>query len=692
MTLTLIVGREGSGKTTFVNDVYTLMNRKCTYLRQKPVVRPYIPVSTIPDFDPTLLPFWKFYERNGTAETVKVGGTLAGKFTEGLTEGQRSLVLFELICQRANDCSDLLIALDEPFASGVHEEFVPYIIDRLSQLSKNHNIILVMNERLGAVGCLANNIITLSDSHSKLVRLNDKEDVDCEKLIHAVSMGGNYTSFKSTSALLKLFFNAEVKSNTSIWKIFFFSSLFFSLFILGLWNTDEENDPMLLVVAGTISYVCVVPYLLSLVEWRNAIQQEKDTLLQDTQGTIKSLKLVLILAIVVIVSLLEFGVLNAFIDHLSGAKFWVAILCDNLSIIPMFVCLGLYTHMSFQAVQLIGFLPFFFMVVSGTMLSPGSGVPGLKELRYLYPRFYFWCMVGSIDSMEGCPPEDNTMVYLILSTFAWPFIFLVAMGIKRMQEAIDKKKLHARRTRMFDRQLLQLQTEVFGGSSKRGRTVLSETSSDDTRSCREDRVCLLRNIANPNAEKDIEKDEEVVIFTENYSTQSGQMLDGLFEDPFVCAEDNGKCLQTDEVIESSQIAWDGKEASLETGLCHPICNPVVVADSSLRASGSSPGWSDSRNNSSSSSDGSCGQGGAGDRYEDAIRCDGDTLGDFLACSENSKSSSEYADTMNSNESSSFYDEASNTSSSLASSSPSTTISRSPKSRSRRHATIVRVEV
>ena len=70
----------------------------------------------IPNFDPTKLPYWEIYESEGTAQTIKVGGTMAGEFTAGLSGGQRKLMLFELICQRTANQSELLIVLDEPFA------------------------------------------------------------------------------------------------------------------------------------------------------------------------------------------------------------------------------------------------------------------------------------------------------------------------------------------------------------------------------------------------------------------------------------------------------------------------------------------------------------------------------------------------------------------------------------------------
>jgi ABC-type lipoprotein export system ATPase subunit len=114
MTLTVVTGSSGSGKTTFLNDVYK--SHHCTYIRQYHNVRPYVTVSKIPHFEPTGLPYWDIYEREGKAATIQVGGTMAGEFTAGLSGGQRKLLLFELIFQRTQSQSDLLIVLDEPFA------------------------------------------------------------------------------------------------------------------------------------------------------------------------------------------------------------------------------------------------------------------------------------------------------------------------------------------------------------------------------------------------------------------------------------------------------------------------------------------------------------------------------------------------------------------------------------------------
>jgi ABC-type uncharacterized transport system ATPase subunit len=142
MTLTVVVGASGSGKTTFLNDVHK--KRKCTYIRQYHNLRPYVLISKIPNFDSTKLPFWDLYTN---VPDIRVGGTMAGEFTAGFSGGQRKLLIFELIRQRIEGSKGLLIVLDEPFA-GVTDDFVPWITEQLKQMRENHNVLLVTNDHV----------------------------------------------------------------------------------------------------------------------------------------------------------------------------------------------------------------------------------------------------------------------------------------------------------------------------------------------------------------------------------------------------------------------------------------------------------------------------------------------------------------------------------------------------------------
>ena len=168
MTLTVVVGTSGSGKTTFLEGVHEL--HKCCYVRQYHTVRPYIQVRKIPNFEPSRLPYWDLYAKKtleGGAKNasynpaIKIGGTMAGKFTAGLSGGQRKMMLFELVRQRTESSNDLLIVLDEPFA-GVTDDFVPYITSVLEEMRTKHNILLVTNDHVGTLTKLADSTITVS--------------------------------------------------------------------------------------------------------------------------------------------------------------------------------------------------------------------------------------------------------------------------------------------------------------------------------------------------------------------------------------------------------------------------------------------------------------------------------------------------------------------------------------------------
>jgi hypothetical protein len=88
----------------------------------------------------------------------------------------------------------------------------------------------------------------------------------------------------------------------------------------------------------------------------------------------------------VIVSLVEWGVVNAVTDGFEQFKFWWAILMDSASLTFPFLFFGLYTTLPFQMVQIFSSLPFLFMIFFSTTFSPGSGVEIVKELRYLFAR------------------------------------------------------------------------------------------------------------------------------------------------------------------------------------------------------------------------------------------------------------------------------------------------------------------
>jgi hypothetical protein len=447
-----------------VSDVHK--QHQCTYIRQYHLIRPYIVVSSIPNFDPKVLPYWDIYEREGTAATIKVGGTMAGEFTAGLSGGQRKLLLFELIRQRIENQSELLICLDEPFA-GVTDDFVPFIVERLNEMRQKHNILLVTNDHVDTLTKMADNTITVSAIDRTKVKINNQEAVDREHTILALAVGDKY-AYEANHADFKFFWDVEVAKNQSLMGIGIFTAFSFLLFLATFWDSDSGYAALIVVAASIVAFFCINPYLLALTDWRNAMIEEAEALVHASEGMNRLLKTCLTLLICFVISLIEWGCINAVTDQFSDVELWIGILFDSASLTFPLICLGIYTKMPFQAVQILGSLPFLLMIFLSTTFSPGAGVPVVKELRYLFSRFYLWCeLPGVQNDVEGCPEEHNTL-YLVLSAFIGVFVFLLVQLALYCKHAAEDNKEEKKRAEIRElEEFQQLQIDLYGKKALR---------------------------------------------------------------------------------------------------------------------------------------------------------------------------------------------------------------------------------
>lgn len=122
-------------------------------------------------------------------------------------------------------------------------------------------------------------------------------------------------------------------------------------------------------------YFSVNPYLPSLVDLRNLMLKEAEAVINASKGMKQALELCLTLSLILIISVVEFGVVNAAVSGLADAKFRVAMMFDSDSLAFPIACLGLYTHVQFQTAQIIGSLPFLLMIFLRTTLCPLGSVP-----------------------------------------------------------------------------------------------------------------------------------------------------------------------------------------------------------------------------------------------------------------------------------------------------------------------------
>ena len=442
-------------------------------------------MNKIPNFDPTQLPFWDIYLKENP--NVKIGGTMAGEFTAGLSGGQRKMLLFELIYQRTANFSDLLICLDEPFA-GVTDDFLPYLTKRVTEITAKHNLLLVTNDHVQALTSQADNVLTVSAVNRDLVTINATKNIDRELALYALSNGNDYVHENSSSDL-RFFLDVEVFSLAGgLGGVMGFTIFAMIMLVLSYWDTQPGSEGLALVGVQIIAFFCINPYLIALSDWRNFMTEESEALMHASVNVNKALKTVLTLFVLLCIATVSFGVLNLVMDgdSMAGANMFNAMFWDSASLTFPFLCTGLYTNLPFQAVQIISSLPFLFMIFFSTTFSPGAGLEGVKFLRFLFSRFYFWYVAppitppprsprsphspthrcklpGFSELMEGCPSEEYLDLAIVLSGALGLILFLLGYGAYTIKAGRDGKKKDVKRDAVEAKvEFKDLQTVLFG--------------------------------------------------------------------------------------------------------------------------------------------------------------------------------------------------------------------------------------
>lgn len=212
---------------------------------------------------------------------------MAGQFTPGLSGGQRKMLLFELVRQRTASASGLLVCLDEPFA-GVTDDFLPFIINELNEMRKEHNILLVTNDHVAALTALADNTITVSALDRSMVKVNGT-NYERDLSLYAVATGQEYYASRASTDKddLWFFFDVEVLSDGGLGGVAGFTVFSMSLFLLSYWNSKAGSEALVLVAIQIISYFCINPYLIALCDWRNFMTEESEALMHASIETNK---------------------------------------------------------------------------------------------------------------------------------------------------------------------------------------------------------------------------------------------------------------------------------------------------------------------------------------------------------------------------------------------------------------------
>ena len=199
------------------------------------------------------------------------------------------------------------------------------------------------------------------------------------------------------------------------------------------------------------------------------MKEEAEALMHASVATNLFLRTCLTLLFGVLIWNLEFGTVNLVVNGLGSFDIWFGLMFDNLSTTAPFIIMGLFTNAPHEDVEMIGSLPFLLMLFLSTAYSPGAGVPVIKELRYIFPKFYLWCFVPGVeDNMEGCPStRAETLLYLALSSFTFTLLFS-AMGVIAMYK---QKKQASKRDKsameLLDDEFADLQIELYGEEAGR---------------------------------------------------------------------------------------------------------------------------------------------------------------------------------------------------------------------------------
>jgi hypothetical protein len=126
--------------------------------------------------------------------------------------------------------------------------------------------------------------------------------------------------------------------------------------------------------------------------------------------------------------------------------------------------------------------------LSGTF-SPSAGIPVLKEFRYLFARFYLWCMIDGVkEDMDSCPDDDVIVLYSVLSGLIGFVLFLVYEGIRIGRKMSRKKKASEQLNTLKDDEFVDLQVELFGEQVLLKPSLSGSTHSRRSRSNSEDSV------------------------------------------------------------------------------------------------------------------------------------------------------------------------------------------------------------
>merc|ERR1711957_956540 len=296
----------------------------------------------------------------------------AGRFTAGLSGGQRKMMAFELVRQRTSSQSDLLIVLDEPFA-GVTDDFVPFITARLYEMQRKHNLVLVTNDHVDVLTKMADSTITVSAIDRSKVLIDGKSH-ERELALHALAKGEGFEP-STGSRDLSFFARTEIFTSPQVILSLGFTVFAMTLFLLSFWDSKPGQEALVLVAIQITGFFCFQPYIIALTDWRNIVKEEAEALMHSSVQSMLALKSIVSLMLLVVIQSTAFGCLVAVLDTpvINDIATWISMVFDLASLALPAICLGLFSSLPLQIVQGIALVPTLFMITFSGTFSPGAG-------------------------------------------------------------------------------------------------------------------------------------------------------------------------------------------------------------------------------------------------------------------------------------------------------------------------------
>ena len=279
------------------------------------------------------------------------------------------------------------------------DDFVPFITERLAEMARKHNLVLVTNDHVDVLTGMADSTITVTAIDRSRCSWTARRTSGSWSF--ALAKGEGY-EHNIGSRDLSFFVKTELITSPQIHISLGFTVFSMALFLLTFWDS-EGPESLVLVAIQIIAFFAVNPFLIGLTDWRNIVREEAEALMHSSVQSMLALKTIVTLSLMTVVITAAWGCLVAVLDTsvTNDPAMWVAMLCDLASFTLPFVFLGLYSRLPLQFVQTLAGIPFLFMIFFSSTFSPGAGVEGLKALRYLFPRFYLWCRLPDVKGTRG---------------------------------------------------------------------------------------------------------------------------------------------------------------------------------------------------------------------------------------------------------------------------------------------------